>query len=184
MGISPETAAEEDSDARTDEANAAAGTPEPASSPEAVSPQAASPEDRQFTEPDFAYYAKADEPNTLDPEHPINARLRDQGVGFVPNVLETDQEAKTAKLGAGALGAMIRVAFGWHVIDDGRQTLVLDPAGKIQIHLNVMRKDGRSIGQMLDEIQAEATQSYSNPEFLRATGRGHLGSRDPEHRGE
>ena len=88
-------------------------------------------------------------------------------MGFVPNLLETDQEAKTAKLGAGAIRAIIRVAFGWHVIDDGRRTMVLDPDGKIQINLGVIRKEGRSIDQILDEIQEEAAQSYSSPEFLR-----------------
>jgi hypothetical protein len=85
----------------------------------------------------------------------------------VPNLLESDPESKTAKLGAGAIRAVIRVAFGWHVIDDGRKTLVLDPDGKIQISLSVMQKDGRSIDQMLDDIQAEASESYADPEFLR-----------------
>ena len=84
----------------------------------------------------------------------------------MPNILETDQEAKTVKLGAGALSAMIRVAFGWHVIDDGRCTMVLDPDGKIQINLSVIAKEGRSIDQILDDLQAEAEQGYPNPQFM------------------
>ncbi len=62
---------------------------------------------------------------------------------------------------------MIRVAFGWHVFDDGLRTLVLDPDGKIQISLHALPKEGRNIGQMLDGIEAEAAESYPNPEFLR-----------------
>lgn len=45
--------------------------------------------------------------------------------------------------------------------------MVLDPDGKIQISLNLIPTDGRSAEQILDEIQAEAEQSYPNPEFLR-----------------
>jgi len=167
MGIVEERAAE----ATAPEAQ----EPEPAVSPavsEASKDAEETPKDAEegppaFTESDFGHYAKADDTSTLDTENPINARLLNQGVGFVPNILETDQENKTVKLGAGALQALIRVAFGWHVIDDGRRTMVLDPGGKIQINLSVIRKDGRTIDQLRDDIQAEAEQSYPNPEFLR-----------------
>lgn len=145
--------------------------PEPASpelvSPEPVSPEPLHPDAPQFTEGDFGHYAKSDDLATLDPEHPVNARLRDQGVGFVPNLLESDVEAKTAKLGAGAIQATIRVALGWFVNDDGRRTVVLDPDGKIQISLGLIPTEGQSVDRILDAIEAEATQSYSNPEFLR-----------------
>jgi hypothetical protein len=167
-GICPEPAADTDSEAPTIEADAAAATPEPVASQEPASPQPTSEQPRQFTESDLGHYAKSDDLNTLDPEHPINARLRDQGVGFVPNLLETDQDAKTTKLGAGAISALIRVAFGWHVIDDGRRTMVLDPDGKIQINLSVIPKEGRSIDRILDDIQNQAVQDYGNPECLRA----------------
>ncbi|HEV8147454.1 MAG TPA: hypothetical protein VGP79_13775 [Bryobacteraceae bacterium] len=166
-GIAPEPVADADS-APTVEANAATGPAEPIASQEPASPQAASPQPRQFTESDLGHYAKSNDLNTLDPENPINARLRDQGVGFVPNVLETDQEAKTARLGAGAIQALIRVALGWHVIDDGRRTMVLDPDGKIQINLSVILKEGRNIDQILDDIQTQTAQDYANPQFLRA----------------
>jgi len=121
----------------------------------------------EFTDADLGYYAKAADPSALDPEHPINARLRDQGVGLVPNVLEVDSAAKSARVGAGAIRALIGVAFGWHVIDDGRRTVVLDPDGKIQINLSVIPLEGRTIDQLLDSFQAEALESYADPEFLR-----------------
>lgn len=125
------------------------------------------PDPTGFTESDMGNYAKAGDTATLDPEHPFNARMREQAVGFTPNLLASDPVAKTAKIGAGALRAIIQVAFGWHVIDDGRRTMVLDPDGKIQISLSVIPTDGRGMEQILDEIQGEAEQSYPNPEFLR-----------------
>lgn len=143
--------------------------PEPvaAAEPEVEAAAEPEPEPARFTEEDFGYYAKADDAGTLDPEHPTNARLRDQGVGFAPNVLETDEEARTATIGAGAIGAVIRVAFGWFVIDDGKRTMVLDPDGKVQISLNVMATQGRSVNGILDDIQAEAEESHPEPQFLR-----------------
>ncbi len=162
MGVCPEPVADGDSDVPQAEVEAAAVSAEPATSPESVSPPPG-----QFTDSDLGYYAKSDDLATLDPEHPINARLREQGVGFVPNLLETDLEAKSVKIGAGAIGAMIRVALGWHVNDDGRRMVVLDPDGKVQINLSLIAKEGRSVDRMLDEIQEEAAESYSNPRFLR-----------------
>lgn len=162
-GISPEPVAEAVSDSPTVEADAPEVSPDPPASAEPAAPQP-----RQFTESDFGHYAKSDDTNTLDPEHPINSRLRDQAVGFVPNLIEKDEEAKTAKLGVAAIQALIRVAFGWHVIDDGRRTMILDPDGKIQINLSLIPTEGRNVDQILDEIQAQAVQDYANPEFLRA----------------
>lgn len=156
LGISPE--------------RAAAPEPEPTPAPEAAAPVV--PAAPQFTEADLGYYAKSGNLDTLDPEHPINARLRDQGVGFTPNLLESDLEARTARIGAGAMQSVIRVALGWHVIDDGRRTLLLDPAGKIQIHLHVIATEGRSADQILDSIEVEAMQSYPNPECRRFEDQG------------
>lgn len=142
----------------------------PPPQPAAVEPEPqpeATPTAPQFTVEELGYYAKSDNSDTLDPEHPINARLRDQGVGFTPNLIEVDTDAKFAKLGAGSIAALIRVALGWHVIDDGKRTVVLDPAGKIQINLSLIATNGRDVNQIMDAIQAEAVQSYPNPEFLR-----------------
>ncbi len=142
--------------------------------------EANAPSPLQFTPADFGYFAKSDDLATLDPEHPVNARLRDKGIGFVPNMLASDLQAKTAKLGAGAIQAVIQVALGWHVNDDGRRTLLLDPEGNIQISLHILTKEGRSVDQILDDVQAEAEQSHPNPEFVRfeAGGMSALGVRN------
>jgi len=161
MGICPEPVM----GAEADEPKAQVGC-------EVETEESAPPQPRQFTDADSGFYAKSDDLATLDPEHPVNARLRDQGVGFVPKVLETDLEAKTALLGASAIRATIRVALGWHVNDDGRRTLLLDPAGKVQISLHLISKEGRSVDQILDNIQQEASQSYSEPELRRFEDQG------------
>lgn len=101
--------------------------------------------------------ALATDAATLDPEHPMNVRLRDQGAGLTPRVLETNLAGKYAVVGAGAIAACFELPFGWHVIDDGRRTLVFDAGGKIQISLNLRRTDG-ALHAMLEQLKEEALQ--------------------------
>jgi hypothetical protein len=101
--------------------------------------------------------AMADHPETLDPEHPLNARLRDNGAGLTPRVLEVNAAERHATVGAGAIVATFKLPFGWHVIDDGRRTLVFDAAGKIQINLNLRRADGDVRG-LLEELLVQARE--------------------------
>jgi hypothetical protein len=81
--------------------------------------------------------ALADDAASLDPDHPMNASLRDSGVGLVPRVIMVATREKFATVGAAAIEAMFRVPLGWHVIDDGRRTLVFDPDGSVRINLNL-----------------------------------------------
>lgn len=117
-------------------------------------------------------HALADDAATLDPEHAINVRLRDQGAGLVPRVIALDDNQKRARVGAGALVAVIDVPYGWHVIDDGRRTLMLDPSGAVQIHLHRIQLEGRSVDELLDAFEAEARESYPDPQFLRLSESG------------
>ena len=93
-----------------------------------------SPNDRPTQAVDVAL---ADDTASLDPDHPINARLRDNGIGLVPRVIMVATREKFASLGAAAIESVFRVPFGWHVIDDGKRTLVFDPGGSVQINLDL-----------------------------------------------
>ena len=117
-----------------------------------------------------AELALADDTSTFDPEHPFNVRLRDNGAGLTPRVLEVNAAEKFAVIGAGAIVAAFRLPFGWHVIDDGRRTLVFDAAGKIQISLNLRRADGDTRA-MLEQIlvQAREEQPEIDPLFVNFT---------------
>jgi hypothetical protein len=98
--------------------------------------------------------ALADDASSLDPENQMNIRLRNAGAGLAPRVLELDLDRKFARIGAGAIATTFRVPLGWHVIDDGRRTLVFDAEGKIQISLNLRRIE-TSPRDLLEEIKAE-----------------------------
>lgn len=117
----------------------------------------------------FAAHALAEDLASLDPDQRMNANLRDRGVGLVPRVLAADAEGRRATVGAGAVEALLDVPFGWHVLDDGKRTLVFEPTGRIQISLNLIPAEGRSRDEILDELEAAARSEYPAPEFVRLT---------------
>jgi hypothetical protein len=112
-------------------------------------------------------HALADSAASLDPEHPINAALRDGGIGFTPPVRHVDADARCALLQSMALQADIAVPFGWHVVDDGARLRLLDPAGRVQVSLNLLAAEGRSPDQVLDGIEAQLRADYPQPLCLR-----------------
>jgi hypothetical protein len=108
--------------------------------------------------------ALAEDAATLDPDHVINARLRDAGAGLVPRVLRIDADEQYAVVGAGAIEATFHVPFGWHVIDDGRRTLVFDTVGGVQINLNLRPSPSHEITSLLQAIGDELARE--NPQAL------------------
>lgn len=138
--------------------------PAPAPAAEKVEPSPPPASDAPCT---FAQFALADTAATLDQEHPVNASMRDRGAGFVPKIMVTDDDAKRATVAAGAINAFCDVPYGWHIIDDGQRTVVLDPKGAIQINLSLLRQDRKSPAELLDEIEAQMRSDYPDPEFCR-----------------
>jgi hypothetical protein len=108
----------------------------------------------------FANLALADDAGALDPEHELNARLRDQGAGLAPNVLHVDARQKKALVAGGAIVALFEVPFGWHVSDDGKRTLVFDAAGKIQINLRRHAREGEDDKRILKTILRGLKQDW------------------------
>lgn len=110
--------------------------------------------------------ALADNADALDNEHPFNASMRNRGIGLVPRILKIDQASKSAILGAGAIEATFRIPFGWHVIDDGKRTLVLDPDNKIQVNLSLRQWEGNS-DDLLTTILQQNLAEQPNLEHMR-----------------
>jgi hypothetical protein len=129
------------------------------------------PESAQAPTPEepstFAAFAFADTAASLDPEVTINANLRDNGIGLVPKVIATDDAAKCATLGSGAVLAQFKVPYGWHVIDDGKRALVLHPKDEVQINLDLLPIGERGYDGVLDELEAQVRADYSDPQCIR-----------------
>jgi hypothetical protein len=151
--------------AEPDAAPVAASLAAPDAAPDAgpdaesdVAPSAARP---------FAVHARAEGASTLDAEHPVNRRLRDNGVGLVPRVVDVDARQQCATLACGSITAQLTLPLGWHVIDDGRRVLVFEPAGEVQVHLDLLASEESGHGGALDQLEAQARRDYPAPEFQR-----------------
>lgn len=112
-------------------------------------------------------HALADDAATLDPENPVNARLREQGIGFAPPVLQIDEAARCALVAAGSVKGLLVVPFGWHPIDDGQRLRLLDPTGEVQVSLDLLPRHGRSVAQVLDALEEQVRLDYPAPQCLR-----------------
>ncbi len=119
-----------------------------------------------------AAVALATDMRSFDPEHELNARLRNNGAGLTPNVLDYHEQEQWATLGAGAIRATMRVPFGWHVIDDGRRTLVFDAGGDTQVSLQLLRRERRTDDAILAEKIPELQREWPTMEHLRVSALG------------
>ena len=118
----------------------------------------------------WAAHARAEGAAALDAEHPTNRRLRDNGVGLVPRVVEVDEQAQCATVVCGAVTAQLTLPLGWHVIDDGRRVLVFEPTGEVQVHLDLLPCDMSGHGgheAVLNQLEAQARRDYAAPAFMR-----------------
>lgn len=118
------------------------------------------------------HHALADDATTLDPDNATNRRLRDSGVGLVPRLVAIDRAARCATVACAAISAQIEMPLGWHVIDDGRRVLIFEPAGDVQLHLDLLPSEAREPRDLLDDIEGQIHRDYPAPECLRlASGR-------------
>ena len=138
----------------------------PTEAASAASPAPAAEPSATMTPEEFIALALAEDAASLDPEHPVNANLRNRGVGFVPRIVSTDAETRCAVLAASAVEGFLRVPFGWHVNDDGRRTLVFDAGGRIQISLNQRAHEGAS--------EAECARHLIQPHLENEPGLPHI----------
>lgn len=125
-----------------------------ASATEAAQPEPISPPEAAVSAEPFC--------RCLDPEHPTNVRLRDAGVGLVPRVHEQATASRHALIAPAAINALIRVPAGWHVLDDGKRTLLFDAAGRIQISLNL--RDIEDADTFLEQLATEHRQQQPSIE--------------------
>ncbi|MCC7395962.1 MAG: hypothetical protein IT455_02735 [Planctomycetes bacterium] len=147
-------------------------TPAPvAAAAPAPAPVAAPPREKTT----FADFALAADLGSLEPEQRINQNLRDRGVGLVPNVTAYDEQERFAIVAAGAIVASLRVPFGWHAIDDGRRLLVFEPGGKVQLHFDRLRREGRDDEAVLLDLAAGLRQEDAALRFVPITHDGGRG---------
>ncbi len=115
------------------------------------------------TGPDFRPFI-LDDATALDENDTINARFRDTGNGLVVRVQQTNPERGYAVIGSGALEALFAVPLGWHVVDDGRRTLIFDRQNVGQVNLTYINIDGQSPDDIFTAIIQDLARENPNVE--------------------
>jgi hypothetical protein len=144
-------------------AQAAAPAAVPAATPKPSDPETSAPGRAGSGLPDLSAYA-LDDAGALDPNDDINARFRDAGAGLVPHMLHRDPAKKCALVGAGAIEALLPVPDGWHVVDDGRRTLLFDRGNKIQVNLNLFTIDNETPSTIFTTIVEGLSKEHPDVE--------------------
>ncbi len=109
----------------------------------------------------FAAVALADDPGTLSQDDELNQRLLQSGAGFAaPLAVAHGRDARCADVRCGALLAVLRVPYGWRVLDDSRRTLVHDGDGGVQIQLDLRRHGGWSAHEFLRSLADELRTAW------------------------
>jgi hypothetical protein len=101
-------------------------------------------------------------PASVSQDHPLNANLRDNGIGLVPRIVAIDESAGSATLACGSILARLSIPLGWHIFDDGRRTLIFDEASSVQINLQLCDTKGHPAELLIQHIINVVTQA--NPE--------------------
>ena len=146
--------------------------------PKATSPEPTQPQpqpqqtEAKTTMPASQRLARAAGMGSFDQDDPINARLRDRGVGLVPNLLDYDEQERWATLAPGSLRATLRVPFGWHVVDDGKRTLVFDAGGTTQVNLHLVPRRDRNDDTILMQKLVALREERPTLEWVRFDAEG------------
>lgn len=121
------------------------------------------------TEPDaktFADFARAEGSATLEHENPINANLRNGGIGLVPRVLGVDEQRGSATVGCGSILAMMEIPLGWHIIDDGRRVLVFDAESQVQVNFRLVDEGEADAAVLIERLLAQLAPSAGEARWL------------------
>ena len=108
-------------------------------------------------EPEYSFkdFAKANTTESLDPEHPMNTYMRDNGIGLLPNLFQIDPSDLSATMACGSIMCNVTIPLGWFIFDDGRRVLIYDQDNHVQVNLNVRSGPGLQDTDILDNVIAE-----------------------------
>lgn len=115
----------------------------------------------------YASFSLADNAESLRASHPLNEELSAQGEGSPPPILSVDRRGRSATVRADAIAAALTVPLGWHVLDNSRCTLMIDPSRLIRFTFDRVQADARQVAAMLDGYLAEVAGEFPAAECAR-----------------
>jgi hypothetical protein len=105
-------------------------------------------------------------PFSLSQDHPLNANLRDNGIGLVPRIVSIDQSAGSATLACGSILAELTIPLGWHIFDDAKRTLVFDEGSTVQVNLQLIDTKGHPAELLIEHIITYITRHHTEADWI------------------
>lgn len=103
---------------------------------------------------------------SLSQDHPLNANLRNNGIGLVPRIVSVDEQAGCATLACGSILARLSIPLGWHIFDDGRRVLVFDEGSTVQVNFQLVDTKGHAAELLIQHIANLVTGQHPEAEWI------------------
>lgn len=113
----------------------------------------------------FKDFARSNTTECLDPEHKMNAYMRDNGIGLFPNVCGIDLQDLSATFACGAVHAYITIPLGWFIFDDGRRVLVYDEDSQVQVNFELGTGEGLTDVDIIEQVIAQHVSHIEGAEW-------------------
>lgn len=123
------------------------------------------PEVTQEPEYSFKDFARANTTECLDPEHKMNAYMRDNGIGLFPNVAGIDLQDLSATFACGAVQCYITIPLGWFIFDDGRRVLVYDEDSQVQVNFELGNGEGLTDLDIINQVISDHARHIEGAEW-------------------
>lgn len=114
----------------------------------------------------FKDFASANTPESFMQDQEMNANLRDNGVGLVPNMAGIDIQDLSGTFACGCIWAYLTIPMGWHIFEDGQRTLVFNEENTVQINFDLHDRGEFSDEQMIEQVIAQVAEAYPEAKWI------------------
>lgn len=122
------------------------------------------------TEPELEYsfkdFARSNTTECLDSEHKLNAYMRDNGIGLLPNIASIDLEDLNATFACGSIQAFLSIPLGWFIFDDGRRSLINDEDSQVQVNMELGTAEGLTDIDIIEQVIAQHVQNIEGAQWM------------------
>lgn len=123
------------------------------------------PQEMPELEYSFKDFARSNTTECLDPEHKMNAHMRDNGIGLFPNIAGVDLQDLNATFACGAIQAFVTIPLGWFLFDDGRRVLVYDEDSQVQVNFELGTGEGLTDMAIIEQVITQHVNNIEGAEW-------------------
>src|SRR5687768_17494804 len=118
-------------------------------------------------EPEYTFkdFARSNTLESTDTEHKMNAYMRDNGIGLLPNVAGISLQDLSATFACGSIMCYITIPLGWFIFDDGRRTLVYDEDSQTQVNFELGTGEGLTDIDIIEQVIAQHANNIEGAEW-------------------